>query len=229
MNRDRNELTVFHLFLLSSMNVTISLCCSISQRTRTNISKLTTHQDDKESPRPLVCPPLGVLVVSNVGGHRQLPTLPRRQRRHLQHGNQNRTQRSGEGQEFGHRDRGRHLPAGVAKDKFPAQLSVSLRRQTREECKRREGKKLKRRSVFFNDRNKAKRCEIHIKAPDNHGLMAFIEGMHLRKNRKDDHCVDHVQFGQEDVIPFLTFVKSDRLCGKPLLLSTLPGQICVCV
>ena len=64
-----------------------------------------------------------------------------------------------------------------------------------------------------NYRNKAKVCEIHVRAPENHGLLVYIEEMNLRKDRRDGACVDYVQFGQDDRIPFVTFEKSGRLCG----------------
>ena len=62
--------------------------------------------------------------------------------------------------------------------------------------------------------NKAKRCEIHVRAPDNHGLMAHVEEMHLRKSTRDGACTDYIQFGQDDIIPFMTYKKSERLCGE---------------
>merc|ERR1719188_2448075 len=37
--------------------------------------------------------------------------------------------------------------------------------------------------------------------------------MNLREDRRDGDCVDYVQFGQDDRIPFVTWKKSDRLCG----------------
>ena len=65
-----------------------------------------------------------------------------------------------------------------------------------------------------NYRNKAKRCEIHIRAPADHGLLAYVEEMNMRRSSRDGSCVDYVQFGLDDLIPFLTYEKSDRLCGE---------------
>ena len=64
-----------------------------------------------------------------------------------------------------------------------------------------------------NYRNKNKVCEIHMTAPENHGLLVYIEEMNLRKDRRDGACVDYVQFGLDDPVPFVTLQKSDRLCG----------------
>ena len=44
--------------------------------------------------------------------------------------------------------------------------------------------------------------------------MVYVEGMHLRKDKKNGNCVDYIQLGQEDIIPFVTIEKSDRLCGE---------------
>ena len=50
-------------------------------------------------------------------------------------------------------------------------------------------------------RSKAKRCEIHIKAPDSgYGLMAYVEEMHMRRSTRDNSCVDYIQFGQDDIL-----------------------------
>ena len=64
-----------------------------------------------------------------------------------------------------------------------------------------------------NYRNKNKICEIHMRAPENHGLLVYVEEMNLREDRRDGDCVDYVQFGLNDPIPFVTLQKSDRLCG----------------
>ena len=65
-----------------------------------------------------------------------------------------------------------------------------------------------------NYRNQREVCEIQIEAPANHGIMAYVEEMHMRKSTKDNGCVDFLQFGQNDIIPFITLRKSKRLCGK---------------
>ena len=68
-------------------------------------------------------------------------------------------------------------------------------------------------------RNKAVRCKIHLKVPEEQkgslGLMAYVEEMHLRQNSRDDDCVDYVQFGQDDRLPFVTLNKSDRYILLP--------------
>lgn len=63
-------------------------------------------------------------------------------------------------------------------------------------------------------RNKARQCTILIKVPQGFGIMAYIEQGHLRKSTNDGSCTDYVQFGQEDIVPFLTLKKSDRFCGQ---------------
>lgn len=62
--------------------------------------------------------------------------------------------------------------------------------------------------------NKVRRCEVHLKAPQHFGIMVSIEQMHLRQNSKDKSCVDYVQFGRDDIIPFVTISHSDRICGE---------------
>ena len=60
-------------------------------------------------------------------------------------------------------------------------------------------------------------CQIHIEAPDaggDYGIMAHIEEMHMRRNAKTRDCVDFVQFGRDDFVPFVTFQKSRRFCGQ---------------
>ncbi len=71
-------------------------------------------------------------------------------------------------------------------------------------------------SKFQPDYNRAKRCQIHIKSPDkDHGLMAYVEEMHMRRSSKDsNHCIDYLQFGRNDRIPFITLKKSDKYCGE---------------
>ena len=62
-------------------------------------------------------------------------------------------------------------------------------------------------------RNKRKQCEIKVKVPQNYGITAYIEEMHMRKSRSDGDCYDFIQFGQDDKIPFMTLTKSERICG----------------
>jgi len=72
-------------------------------------------------------------------------------------------------------------------------------------------------SLQKNIRNKRQVCTIHIEAPDrggDYGIMAHVEEMHMRQNKRKKDCVDFVQFGQDDIIPFVTVRKSKRLCGQ---------------
>ncbi len=44
--------------------------------------------------------------------------------------------------------------------------------------------------------------------------MVYVEQMNMRRSSKDeDHCVDYVQFGRNDIVPFFTVDKSKRYCG----------------
>ena len=36
----------------------------------------------------------------------------------------------------------------------------------------------------------------------------------MRRSRKDQDCIDFIQFGQDDKIPFITMAKSKRICGE---------------
>jgi len=76
-------------------------------------------------------------------------------------------------------------------------------------------------SLQKNIRNKRQVCEIQIEAPDsgNYGITARVEEMHMRTNsliraKDSSRCVDFVQYGRNDPIPFITFRKSKRLCGE---------------
>lgn len=62
-------------------------------------------------------------------------------------------------------------------------------------------------------RNKLKECEIKLKAPENFGLIAYIEEMSMRLSRRDGGCIDYIQFGKDDVIPLYTLEKSKKICG----------------
>ena len=35
----------------------------------------------------------------------------------------------------------------------------------------------------------------------------------MRLSKKDQDCIDFIQFGQDDIIPFITLKKSKRICG----------------
>ncbi len=44
--------------------------------------------------------------------------------------------------------------------------------------------------------------------------MAYVEEMNMRRSSRDpDKCIDYVQFGQDDIVPFITMKKSQRYCG----------------
>ena len=45
------------------------------------------------------------------------------------------------------------------------------------------------------------------------GLMVYIETMYLRGN-EEDGCVDFIQFGEDDMVPFVTLRRSDKICGE---------------
>ena len=62
-------------------------------------------------------------------------------------------------------------------------------------------------------RNKLKECEIKLKAPENFGIIAYIEEMNMRLSRKDGGCIDYIQFGKDDIIPLFTMEKSAKYCG----------------
>jgi len=56
-------------------------------------------------------------------------------------------------------------------------------------------------------------CIINLLAPKGEGLMVYLESGYLREGGEGG-CVDHIQFGMEDIIPFITLKKSKRLCGQ---------------
>jgi len=59
-------------------------------------------------------------------------------------------------------------------------------------------------------------CNLLVKSRKGLGLLVYAEELNLRnKNTLNDKvsCVDYVEFGQEDVIPFITLKRSGRLCG----------------
>lgn len=57
-------------------------------------------------------------------------------------------------------------------------------------------------------------CEIRVRAPEGYGLFAHVEEMFMRQSAKDGSCVDSIQFGQDDAIPFITLEKSGKICGE---------------
>ena len=69
------------------------------------------------------------------------------------------------------------------------------------------------RIAFHSQQNKAKQCEVHVKAPEGFGILAYVQEAYLRRNSSDLMCKDYIQFGQYDKLPFFTMVKSDKICG----------------
>ena len=62
-------------------------------------------------------------------------------------------------------------------------------------------------------RNKLKECEIKFQAPTGYGIIAYIEQMNMRRHDRDLDCIDYIQFGQDDPVPFYTLKKSQKMCG----------------
>jgi len=54
-------------------------------------------------------------------------------------------------------------------------------------------------------------CTLTVKGADR--LMVYVESMYLRGGGKQG-CVDYIQFGKDDPIPFMTVKKSNKLCGR---------------
>ena len=69
------------------------------------------------------------------------------------------------------------------------------------------------RIAFHPLQDKAKLCEVHIKAPDGFGILAYVQEAYLRRNSSDMTCKDYIQFGQYDKLPFFTMEKSTPICG----------------
>ena len=69
------------------------------------------------------------------------------------------------------------------------------------------------RIAFHPLQDKAKLCEVHIKAPDGFGILAYVQEAYLRRNSSDMACKDYIQFGQYDKLPFFTMEKSTPICG----------------
>eukprot|EP00092_Neocalanus_flemingeri_P024486 GFUD01026554.1.p1 GENE.GFUD01026554.1~~GFUD01026554.1.p1 ORF type:complete len:383 (+),score=139.00 GFUD01026554.1:100-1248(+) len=58
------------------------------------------------------------------------------------------------------------------------------------------------------------KCDLEVKASPGHGLMVRVEGAFLRTNtERKGKCVDYVQLGKGDNMPFFTWDKSGKLCG----------------
>jgi len=58
------------------------------------------------------------------------------------------------------------------------------------------------------------KCDIKIKSSPGHGLMLRVETGLLRDNvQRPGKCTDYLQLGVDDNTPFITWNKSDKLCG----------------
>lgn len=58
------------------------------------------------------------------------------------------------------------------------------------------------------------KCDLDIKASPGHGLMVRIEDAMFRRNtERMGKCVDYLQLGRDDNVPFFTWDKSKKLCG----------------
>jgi len=69
------------------------------------------------------------------------------------------------------------------------------------------------RIAFHPWQDKSKECEVHVKAPEGFGILAYVQEAYLRRNSSDLTCKDYIQFGQYDKLPFFTMVKSNEICG----------------
>lgn len=59
-------------------------------------------------------------------------------------------------------------------------------------------------------------CNLKVKSRKGLGLLVYAEEFDLRQEKDDEgkeRCLDYVEFGQDDVIPFITIKRSGRLCG----------------
>jgi len=59
-------------------------------------------------------------------------------------------------------------------------------------------------------------CNIMIKTRKDLGLMVHAENVYLRsepRNGSTVTCIDYIEFGREDIIPFITMERSGKLCG----------------
>ena len=57
------------------------------------------------------------------------------------------------------------------------------------------------------------RCDLKIKSSNKHGLMVRVERGELRQSELKK-CVDYIQFGRDDNMPFFTWDKTAKLCGN---------------
>lgn len=60
-------------------------------------------------------------------------------------------------------------------------------------------------------------CNLMVKSRKGMGLMVYAEKIFLRSEQRNGsapNCVDYVEFGREDIVPFITLERSGRLCGE---------------
>ena len=48
---------------------------------------------------------------------------------------------------------------------------------------------------------------------ENWGLMVHIDSMYFR-GKEDGGCSEYIQFGKDDLVPFVTLVRSKKMCGE---------------
>ena len=59
------------------------------------------------------------------------------------------------------------------------------------------------------------KCDLKLQSEDGYGLMVKVETGLLRENSaREGKCTDYLQFGVDDSTPFITWNKSDKLCGN---------------
>ncbi|QQP35254.1 Hypothetical protein FKW44_023422 [Caligus rogercresseyi] len=64
-----------------------------------------------------------------------------------------------------------------------------------------------------NSHHLAAHCEIHLKAPKDYGFRVHVEKLRLRV-KPNGGCVDYLQFGQEDNVPFTRLARAKDSVGK---------------
>lgn len=57
------------------------------------------------------------------------------------------------------------------------------------------------------------RCDLKIKSSNKQGLMVRVERGELRQSDRKK-CLDYIQFGRDDNMPFFTWDKTAKLCGN---------------
>ncbi len=54
------------------------------------------------------------------------------------------------------------------------------------------------------------KCRLLVKPGSGEGVMAYVASIYLRTGSMASGCLDYVQFGQDDIIPFITIRKSEK-------------------